>query len=1016
MKKLIASILTLCMVISIVALGWGNVWLGATAETAETTGTVEDTGGTTTDAGTTTTDAGTTTTEAINTSTTENVITTDSGTAATETPAPEVTEPTVATDSTDIPATTDDSAAATVEPDATDAVVTAEPTAVVEPDVGTGPAWVVEGAHRRYGELDELLPIAMVNKQTIYLCSASLIELSGYTVDELRTVSFGLDEGALGEEFCDGRTVIVSTISPSEKTKDNTVFIWVGRPSEVPSPEKVLGDTVEINTDESAQLETEIMVQTADYTTDAACAPTFTLTAYPEMSEGMTFAVIVNDGDPQAIVGNTYAPTADGVYRFAVLDAEGTLKARSIEYSVTYSAPEATEEATTAEASTEPTVEPTTEPEEALLTQMDILSSVELAATETSVEEATPELSVRTYSYVENSLSDQTPSFELSGAPDEGGYYYGISINGSAIYQMRDNLYAVTKSGDYTLLFYLLDADGNTVSQSGEYHVIVDYSQAEQDSEAWMSSGEVKLYGTLSSLLRQADSGSTIYLLTSGVIALTDTSKLASVNLAADPTTYGEDYGVVISDNSPDGDSAEGTTYVWVGVDVSDMQLALFSTLLAPTFTIDSVSIGSRTLSDGMWVNGSDGITFSVTDTVVGNTYTYEVSTDGGVTFTGFSNGGSLGGLGLSSGTTYNIVFRLTGADDASNVVTAAYSLKYDNEAPVLICKAGTDNTLSFYAGDSISGFGSDNNVTFNATASPISWSALLTYYGQNVYTYSVQYKGAGTIAAGTLAVRDIANNVAVWGKDIVINSGTGGGGSMSGGGIASGGAAGGTTTTRTVYHSASTYTTVTAYNGVELAVENGTMNTLTIGDQQLDLSLKLDGTTLADGTEPSFKADFVDWKGGSGTVTTDAVSDDASVDTLVLTAADATLENGDYCWTFDGSVYKKLAASGIDYLVLNVGDNATALSTAGFAAGIRYNMYRAAGLASKAFVYTVRMNASTGSVQIQVAVSGDTYTLTTDQTSEFYYYDVYTGTMDMLNRPFGQEGVQGTAADGRQG
>lgn len=1012
MKKIIASILTLCMVVSIVALSWGNAWLGAVAET------VEDTGGTTADVGTTTTETTTTTTTTettTTTTTTETVVTADADTTATETPAPETTEPTATPESTDGTAATDDSATATVEPEVTDAGADEAPAAVVEPDVGSGPAWVVEGAHRRYGELDELLPIAIVNNQTIYLCTTSVIELSGYTVDELRSVSFGLDEGALGEEYCDGRTVIVSTISPSEKTSDNTVFIWVGRASEVPSPEKVLGDTVEITTDESALLETEIMVQTADYTADAACAPTFTLTAYPEIGEGMCFAVIVNDANPQAMEGNAYAPTADGVYRFAVLDANGTVKARSIEYTVTYAAPEATD-ATETDTAAEPTVEPTAEPEEPLLSQADIVANVALAATETSAEEVTPELSVRTYNYVENALSDQTPSFELSGAPDAGGYYYGISINGSAIYQMRDNTYAVTKSGDYTLIFYLLDADGNTVSQSGEYHVIVDYAEAEQNSEAWMAVGEVKLYGTLSSLLRQADSGATLYLLTSGVIALTDSAKLSSVNLAADPTTYGEDYGVVVSDNNPDGDSAEGTTYVWVGVDVSDMQLALFSTLLAPTFTIDSVAIGSRTLSDGLWVNGSEGVTFSVTDSVVGNTYTYEVSTDGGVTFTSFGDGGSLGGLGLTSGSSYAIVFRLTGADDPSNIVTAAYTLQYDNVAPVLICKAGTDNTLSFYAGDSISGFGSDNNVTFNATASPIPWAALLKYYGQNVYTYSVQYKGSGTIAAGTLAVRDAANNVAVWGTDITITSGSGGGMSGGGTGSVSGGTAGGTATSRTVYHAASAYTTVTAYNGVELVVENGTMNTLTIGDQQLDLSLKLDGTTPTDGTEPTFKADFVDWKGGSGTETTDAESDGSTVDTLVLTAADATLENGDYCWTFDGSVYKKLAASGIDYLVLNVGDNATALSTAGFAAGIRYNMYRAAGLASKEFIYTVRMNASTGSAQLEVTVSGETYALTSDQTSEFYYYDVYTGTMDMLNRPFGQEGVQGTAADGRQG
>ena len=59
--------------------------------------------------------------------------------------------------------------------------------------------------------------------------------------------------------------------------------------------------------------------------------------------------------------------------------------------------------------------------------------------------------------------------------------------------------------------------------------------------------------------------------------------------------------------------------------------------------------------------------------------------------------------------------------------------------------------------------------------------------------------------------------------------------------------------------------------------------------------------------------------------------------DTLVLAVSQEDLaqaEDAAFTWDFNGTVYKKLAASGIDYLVLQVGDQVTALSTAGFAAG----------------------------------------------------------------------------------
>lgn len=91
--------------------------------------------------------------------------------------------------------------------------------------------------------------------------------------------------------------------------------------------------------------------------------------------------------------------------------------------------------------------------------------------------------------------------------------------------------------------------------------------------------------------------------------------------------------------------------------------------------------------------------------------------------------------------------------------------------------KRAPTTCLSFYAGDAISGLyvsgdaGAMANVSFQSGAS---WAYFLTYAGENVYTYSVQYKGSGTISAGTLAVRDKANNVTKWGSDITISSQTG--------------------------------------------------------------------------------------------------------------------------------------------------------------------------------------------------------------------------------------------------
>ncbi|MDD3213176.1 MAG: hypothetical protein PHY64_05860 [Eubacteriales bacterium] len=456
---------------------------------------------------------------------------------------------------------------------------------------------------------------------------------------------------------------------------------------------------------------------------------------------------------------------------------------------------------------------------------------------------------------------------------------------------------------------------------------------------------------------------------------------------------------------------AEEATYVWVGMQLDDSEYDAPDSTTEATISIDSVKIGDITAADNTWVSGTGAISISITDIVENNTYTYQISINGSDYVALINKKDSLKKLAddmkltLTDGSAYNVTFKVVGADSDSNQQTVSYSLMYDNQAPVLLCKTGEDNTVYLYSVDAASGLSTtEMNVTLDASVPWPIWEYSLSEFGQNVYWCSFTYNSAGIIPEKTLGVKDNVGNIAVWGEPITLTDNSDDG---SYDGDYSGGSSGGGTT-RTVYYSASTYTTVTPYNGVNLVVETGAMDTLTIGDQALGLSLRRawGNTPNTDEEAASFNASFTDWN-GDGTELTDAADGDEAVDTLILTASDADAEQTEdggyaYSWTFDGSVYKKLAASGIDYLVLSTGEQATALSTAGFTAGIRYNLYRAAGIASKDFVYTIRMDGD--DLKVQVSVDGETYEITNDETSELYYYDLYNGTMEMLDRPFGQE------------
>ena len=159
-------------------------------------------------------------------------------------------------------------------------------------------------------------------------------------------------------------------------------------------------------------------------------------------------------------------------------------------------------------------------------------------------------------------------------------------------------------------------------------------------------------------------------------------------------------------------------------------------------------------------------------------------------------------------------------------------------------------------------------------------------------------------------------------------------------------------------------------------------MNQLVVGDDVLDLSLQYVDDAKRGNEEPVFTAEFFSWE------------NNGVIDTIVLSTVEE--EKEEYTWVFSGTVYKKLAASGIEYMVLRNGENVMGVPTSGFSGGTRYNMYRSDGKVSKDFVYSITMDANSG-FEMDVTVDGTTYALTDDTNAEFYYFNVFSGSAENL-------------------
>lgn len=823
------------------------------------------------------------------------------------------------------------------------AEATAVPTATATPEVtANGPAYYLEGETRRYGELAELIPLAQALGQPVYLASAKVYELPGWTLEQASDLALALDTTVFPEE---NRVVMLSETNPAGNSAENTVYLWVGFKLPVEEGSNG-GESQEI-------LEMELQVTPQNYDESNPCTPTFTLAAIPELTQGQTYGVEMDGVQAQPLEGNTYTPDASGSYRFVVLNEAGEVLARSRAWAVTLSSwadtvPTATP---TAEPAVEPTATPTSEIAPVPTEQPEVLPE--------------PELLVAAVDYTPDTLSDAAPTFILSGITG-ADWYYAVSVDDAAPMALVGDRYTATASGTYTLRFHMMDGDGQTLATSAPYTVRLDFTtESSIRKQAWMENpdGSGPVYGTLEGLLALAPTGSTIYLLTGDIIILSGgASQLSGVQLAADPGVFAtSSCSVRVTTQSP----LDGSAGLFVYVEEV--------TAGEETATLTLQAACDQVL-DGSWLTTAPTFTLS-SDVELPQGWTWAVRYDGGAPVTLAGNTFTAQEEGA-----YTLTFVVLDGAGQVAASTQDVTLRLDTTPPLVQATAGANLTLTVTASDGVSGI---DGLSMDGGAS---WYPV-TEMGEGVWGLTFTAAQAYTFAPGTIVARDGAGNLAAYEKEVTLQSSQG----RPSGGF-SGGGGGGSSSTVATTHATSDTTAVVAYDGVELVVADQPMSSLVMGETELELFLRPDESLLVrlgEDYQPAFTATLSNWM------------EDASdtPDTLVLAVSQEDLaqaEDAAFTWDFNGTVYKKLAASGIDYLVLQVGDQVTALSTAGFAAGVRYTMYRAQGLSSEAFDYHVAMTEE-GETTLSVTVAGETWPLTEEEGGAFYYYDVYTGTLEEL-------------------
>ena len=510
------------------------------------------------------------------------------------------------------------------------------------------------------------------------------------------------------------------------------------------------------------------------------------------------------------------------------------------------------------------------------------------------------------------------------------------------------------------------------------------------EGPAWYRDGEQKHYGALEELLRLTKD--TIYIASDELFTLTGEAALlaqeADLTLDADVFPEEENYILYISDVGPNGETQEDTIYLWAGKEEDAPPEPTASAEPEPT---DPVEVEAELLvvpemyRAGAWSATAPSFTLTaVPDTLT--SYTFAVSVDDGEAqavespYT-FSTEGQ-----------HTLLFYLIDASGAQAARSTTYTVWLDTAAPEAQAQFDLQTgALTVTATDALSG------VDAISLDGGKTWQTM-TAAEDGSFVYSAPL--TAQVAAGELMVRDAAGNcwqsAESYGAPGGMGGDFGGMGSMGGGfgGSFSGGSGGSSGTTRTVSHSSGSEEETTAYGAVALEVEDTSMFALALGGETLPLTLTLDYEAGGGGnTAAAFTAELTVWNGEEG---------DEDCDTLILTAPDNGAESPyAYRWDFTGDVYKTLFNSGVQYLVLRVGDHVTALSTAGFTAGTAYNALKSEGAASSEFAYSLWMGEPDPELEMEVEARGARYLLNAGE-GDMYYYDVYTGDMDMLSAAFG--------------
>ena len=509
------------------------------------------------------------------------------------------------------------------------------------------------------------------------------------------------------------------------------------------------------------------------------------------------------------------------------------------------------------------------------------------------------------------------------------------------------------------------------------------------EGPAWYWDGEQKRYGELEELLLLTEE--TIYIASDELFTLTGEAALlaqeAEFALDAEVFPEEENYILYISDVGPNGETQEDTIYLWAGKEEDAPPTPTPSTEPEPT---DPVEIEAELLvvpemyRAGAWSSTTPSFTLSVVpDTLTG--YTFAVSVDDGEAQAVESP------CVFTTEGQHTLVFYLIDASGAQAARSTTYTVWLDTAAPEAHAQFDMQTgALTVTATDALSG------VDAISLDGGKTWQAMTAAEdGSFVYTAPL----TAQVAAGELMVRDAAGNCWQSAESYGVPGGMGGnfggmggfgGGSFSGGSFSGGGSSG---TTRTVSHSSGSEEEATLYGAVALEVEEGDMFVLTLGGEELPLTLTLDyDANDSEDAYSAFTAELAVWNGEEG---------DEDCDTLILTASADAASPYAFRWDFTGDVYKTLLSSGVQYLVLRVGDRVTALSTAGFTAGTAYNTLKSEGAASSEFAYSLWMGDPDPALEMEVEARGERYLLEAGE-GDMYYYDVYTGDMDMLNAAFG--------------